>query len=45
MGPAVEHAKQKLQTISSDALPVKQLQENLVVGYRGLISHQLSIIL
>ena len=28
IGPAVEHAKQKLQTISSDALPVKQLQED-----------------
>ena len=33
-GPAVEHAKQKLQTISSDALPVKQLQEDFKPGGR-----------
>ena len=34
IGPAVEHAKQKLQTISSDALPVKQLQEDFKPGGR-----------
>ena len=32
--PAVEHAKQKLQTISRDALPVKQLQEDFKPGGR-----------
>ena len=34
IGPAVEHAKQKLPTISSDALPVKQLQEDFKPGGR-----------
>lgn len=33
-GPAVEHAKQKLQTISSDAIPIKQQQEDFNPGGR-----------
>ena len=36
IGPAVEHAKQKLPTISSDALPVKQLQEDFKPGGRAI---------
>ena len=34
IGPAVEHAKQKLQTISSEVIPVKQLQEDFKPGGR-----------
>ena len=32
--PAVEHAKRNLQTISSEAIPVKQLQVDLKPGGR-----------
>ena len=34
IGPAVDHAKQKLQSISSDATPVKQLKEDFKPGGR-----------
>lgn len=42
IGPAIEQAKQKLQSVSSEATPVKQLQDDFKTDGRlsGLTSQQ-----